>query len=82
MKGRTLADQNKGSKGKVKMMGGRMVPGMMQDRMGRAMQPMAAAPMADRAGRAMMSANRPMKTGGMSYKNGGSMYRVGGSTCK
>ena len=85
MKGRTLADQNKGSKGKVKMMGGRAVPGMA-DMMGRAMQPMPAAAMADRAGRAMMSApmpaNRPMKAGGMSYKKGGAMYRKGGSTCK
>jgi hypothetical protein len=74
MKGRTLADQNKGSKGKVNMMGGRMVPNMM-DRAGRAMAPMAAPVMADRMGRAM-------KVGGMSYKKGGSMYRKGGSTCK
>jgi hypothetical protein len=71
MKGRTLADQNKGSKGKVKMMGGRMVPGMMS----RAMAPAAPPVMADRMGRAM-------KGGGMSYKKGGSMYRKGGSTCK
>jgi hypothetical protein len=67
MKGRTLADQNKGSKGKVKMMGGRMVPGMM-DRAGRAMAPMATPVMADRMGRAM-----PQMA-----KKGGKMYRTGG----
>jgi hypothetical protein len=68
MKGRTLADQKKGSKGKVKMMDGRMVPGMM-DRAGRAMAPMASPVMADRMGRAM--APQMAKKGGKMYRKGG-----------